>query len=27
MEYSQKYEEAVGTTESHQLFDVIKDVN
>ncbi|XP_037709582.1 sodium- and chloride-dependent neutral and basic amino acid transporter B(0+)-like isoform X2 [Drosophila subpulchrella] len=27
MDYRQKYEEAVGTTETHQLFEVIEDVN
>jgi len=27
MEYRHKYEEAVGTTETHQLFEVIEDVN
>ncbi|XP_037708838.1 sodium- and chloride-dependent neutral and basic amino acid transporter B(0+)-like isoform X2 [Drosophila subpulchrella] len=27
MEYRQKYEEAVGNTETHQLFEVIEDVN
>ncbi|KAH8353052.1 hypothetical protein KR084_008627 [Drosophila pseudotakahashii] len=27
MEYRQKYEEAVGTTETHQLFEVTEEVN